>query len=116
MPVLDQSLAQQRWELVMIDMPQLSGATRMQEQAIMHAVAAMQASQQAASTAALLERDAARAPKLPSSRFAASVDALLLVTGAPGEHTLPPIWHLLANATNSHGELSASFQTLATAT
>lgn len=97
-PVPDALLAQHRWSLVTADMPELAGATRTQEQALMHAVAAMQQSSAAASAAAQLDRATARAPKLPSAKYPATIGGLMQTCGVAVESLLPELWHQLANA------------------
>jgi hypothetical protein len=96
-PVPDHALARHRWNLVLMDMPQLAGATRTQDQAVMHAFHAMQQSQLQQAAAAQLERTESRAPKLPSSKFPATVQTLMRVAGATTEQSLPTFWHDHAN-------------------
>jgi hypothetical protein len=55
--------------------------------------------QQAA--AALLDRTEARASKLPSAKFPATVHSLKRVSGATTERELPTIWHKMANCSKS---------------
>lgn len=111
-PVPDVALTRHRWGLVISDMPHLAGATRTQEQAVMHAVAAMQQAQVATATQALMERNEARAPKLPSNKFPATINGLMLTTGAVTETHLPPIWHALSNSTKpeSRGVLASALR------
>jgi len=97
-PVPDALLSQHRWNFVTADMPELAGSTRTQEQALMHAVAAMQQSNAAASAAAQLDRAASRAPKLPSTKYPATIGGLMQVCGVATEGALPDLWHQLANA------------------
>ncbi len=100
-PIPDHALALHRWQLVLVDLPQLAGASRSQDQAIMHAISAFQQANVQTAAAAQLDRVAARAPKLPSSRFPSSYQTLMHVTGAASENELPTIWHDLANAAKS---------------
>jgi hypothetical protein len=100
-PIPDASLAQVRWDLVIHDIPQLAGATRTHDQAIMHAIAAFQQANVQQAAAAQLERNVARAPKLPSSRFPTTCKLLLKVTGADTELDLPTFWHDAASASKS---------------
>lgn len=100
-PIPDHALALHRWQLVLADLPQLAGATRTQEQAIMYAISALQQSNVQTAAAAQLDRVAARAPKLPSIRFPTSYQTLMIVTGAASEQELPTIWHDFANGVKS---------------
>jgi hypothetical protein len=96
-PVPDHALATHRWNIVLADMPQLANATRTQDQAMMHAIAALQQSNAQQAAAAQLDRAAAKAAKLPDDRFPATVHLLLKVTGAPNQMQLPRFWHDIAN-------------------
>ena len=100
-PVPDNALSRHRWDVVVSDIPQLAANTRTQDQAIMHAVAALQQSNVQQVAAAQLERAEARAPKLPSAKFPTTVQSLKRVTGSLTEATLPTVWHDLANGAKS---------------
>jgi hypothetical protein len=104
-PVPDHALAQHRWGLVVMDMPQLAGVIRTQDQAIMHAVEALRQANIQQTTAAQLERTEARAPKLPSVKFPATVNALMRVTGTTTELGLPTWWHDYANCSKAEGRV-----------
>jgi hypothetical protein len=99
--VPDAALAQHSWDVVIADMPQLLGATRSQEQHLMHAVAVLQQTQIASATASALTRAESRAPKRPSSKFPATIDVLLRQTGTAAEDDLADVWHSLANASKA---------------
>jgi hypothetical protein len=100
-PVPDLALASHRWNIVVADMPQLAGATRTQEQAVMFALAAFQQANAQQAAAAQLERADAKAPKLPSSKFPATVHLLKRVTGIDDERQLPEFWKQVSNCTKA---------------
>jgi hypothetical protein len=104
-PVPDLALAQHRWTIVENDMPQLVRVVRTQEEAIMHALEAMRQGHVQQAAVAHLDRTEARARKLPSSKFPATVNALMRVTGTTTEQGLSTFWHDYANCSKSEGRL-----------
>jgi hypothetical protein len=104
-PLPDHALAQHRWDLVLMDLPQLAALTRTHDQALLFAVAALQQSNTQQAAATLLDRSEARAPKLPSHKFPATVTTLQRVVGAATEQTLPTFWHDMANCAKSEYRL-----------